>query len=448
MAPSLAFHGQPYDEDATIGAFLARALSSSEFDRLTVVVAWARFRGLRRITADLDGFAKRGGTSRLIVGIDEGIATRPGLLLALKHFNEVFVLHDTPGITFHPKLYLAEGNAAAALLVGSGNLTAGGLYSNYEASLEATFQLPAEDGDPALSDARAYVESLLSDSAICLPLDPDLLERLVENPRYAVSKREPRRTRKEGLPDGLEPEDVDPTAEESGTQAPDSSRLFGKSSKKKAPIPPLPAGAQQELRDLEGDEESTPPVPAPAGAQPSNATGSPSVSTPAPVVLPPEMAEMTDPVLIAELSKSRGGPSQANFHVEHFTEYFGAQKDQKRPLTLRQVLLDGSLEPDEPRETVPVASQNYRFEVNGLRGHDYPDGDLAPIAIFLQREADVYLYRVLWPEDRAYPLVTTYLDKIAGARTGRRRMRQKRTTVEGLSEAWPQNPFLAALAAS
>src|SRR5438067_1423065 len=122
----------------------------------------------------------RGGVARLIVGIDEGIATRPGLILALRHFSEVYVLHDRPGLTFHPKLYLAEGETSAELLVGSGNLTAGGLFSNYEAALQVTFSLPEEHADPALSQAREYIDRLLNDTQICLNLDEDLVERLAE----------------------------------------------------------------------------------------------------------------------------------------------------------------------------------------------------------------------------------------------------------------------------
>src|ERR1700722_3048751 len=122
MTPEIDFLGQPYDADATSGAFVRRLLADDRYDRFTAVVAWARFRGVRRISDELGALRERGGTARLIVGIDEGIATRPGLIIALRHFAEVYVLHDRPGLTFHPKLYLAEGDTSAALLVGSGNL--------------------------------------------------------------------------------------------------------------------------------------------------------------------------------------------------------------------------------------------------------------------------------------------------------------------------------------
>jgi len=45
--------------------------------------------------------------------------------------------------TFHPKLYLFKSADAADLVVGSGNLTTGGLFTNYEASLALSLDLTA-----------------------------------------------------------------------------------------------------------------------------------------------------------------------------------------------------------------------------------------------------------------------------------------------------------------
>src|SRR4051794_35549765 len=50
VAPDLEFLGQPYDEDATAGAFVRRVLRDEAYGHFTAVVAWARFRGIRRIS--------------------------------------------------------------------------------------------------------------------------------------------------------------------------------------------------------------------------------------------------------------------------------------------------------------------------------------------------------------------------------------------------------------
>ena len=444
MPPTLDFHGQPYDAGTTTGAFMGRVLLDERFDSFTAVVAWARFRGIRRISEELDTLRERGGVARLIVGIDEGIATRPGLILALRHFSEVYVLHDRPGLTFHPKLYLAEGETRAALLVGSGNLTAGGLFSNYEAALEATFSLPEEAAAPALSEARAYIDRLLSDKEICLRLDEDVVEQLVADPRYGVSTKELRQSRSDKLPDGLEPDDVDPIADEAGSATGAQEQLFGASAHRKAPVPPLPPDAERELREIEGVSDEPAPRPSPAGSEQPPAPAESEPRGRARRVIPREVRRLDLPVFIAELSKSRGA-TQANFHVEHYRGYFGALLGSKTQLTLRQVRSDGSLAPDEPRETVEVASKNYRLELDGLRGRDYPPGDLTPISIFVQRSPKLFYYQSLWPSDEGHAEMVAYLDLAEGVRRGRSRMRQCRTTIDRLEEAWPDSPLLTAL---
>lgn len=254
MAPELRFRGQPFGDRDTVGAFLAETLSEKSFSRLTIVVAWARFGGLRRFQSEFKAFRGRGAKLRVILGIDEGIATVPGLSLAIKSADEVFVFHDRGARTFHPKLYLAEGEEKARLLVGSSNLTAGGLFSNYEAALEADYALPAEEGDEALAAARGYIDKLLEDDEVCLPLDSALLKRLIDSPRYAISGRESRSAG--NRPKGVGEEEVDERGETGGK----GEEIFGKSRHRKASVPRLPKKAAGDLKRI---EPKTAPLPAP-----------------------------------------------------------------------------------------------------------------------------------------------------------------------------------------
>ncbi|HEV7563735.1 MAG TPA: phospholipase D family protein [Solirubrobacterales bacterium] len=253
MAPKLQFRGQPFRDEDTAGAYLERVLADRAISSLTIVVAWARFGGLRRFKPDFKAFRKRGGTLRVILGIDEGIATVPGLSLAIELADEAFVFHDRSSRTFHPKVYFAEGDARAVLLVGSSNVTAGGLFSNYEASLEAEFALPDDEAEPALRDARAFIATLLEDDELCLPLDSALLKRLVDSSRYAISDRE-RRSRG-SRPSGIGSEDVD----ERGETGEAGEEIFGKSRHRKAPVRKLPKTAGAELKRI---EPKTAPAPA------------------------------------------------------------------------------------------------------------------------------------------------------------------------------------------
>src|SRR5690348_11934629 len=75
-----------------------------------------------------------GGTARIILGIDEGGASIEGLRSAISDFDQATILHDTSG-TFHPKLYIVSCKTASVIVVGSGNMTRGGLFENYEAGV-------------------------------------------------------------------------------------------------------------------------------------------------------------------------------------------------------------------------------------------------------------------------------------------------------------------------
>lgn len=258
VVPELDFHGQPFEEEDAAGAFLRRALADDSIQSLSVAVAWARFGGLARLQAEVEEFRNRGGTVQAIVGIDEGVATRPGLRKALAMFDTVHILHDPSGRTFHPKVYLAEGPAKALLLVGSSNATAGGLFFNYEASVEAEFRLPDEDGEPALAKARAYFQLLREDEEICVELTDELIDELLDDPRYPIAETERRGKREQPvqLPEGAEEDELD--AEVVGAGHETARAIFGTTRHAKPTVPPLPAGARQQLTEFEAETDAPP----------------------------------------------------------------------------------------------------------------------------------------------------------------------------------------------
>ena len=280
--PSLEFRGQPFDNDGSVGEVLRRLLLDDEVERITVVVAWARLRGLGRLREELAAFKAR-ATSTIILGIDEGGATRPGLLAARAYFSEAFVYHDPAPGTFHPKLYLAEGPSKAVLLVGSNNATPGGLFLNYEASLEAEFSLPSEAGEPALLGAQAYVHQLRDDEEVCLTITDDLIERLASSGRYRVSPNERRAPGMvASVPSGADDDDVDQDDAPVDTASADEA-IFGKTRYPRSSVPPLPGEAAEELASWELEVEPDEGDPA------EGAVTASTVSTPPPPTLAPQV---------------------------------------------------------------------------------------------------------------------------------------------------------------
>ena len=94
--------------------------------------------------------------------------------------GSVLIFKNANRSTFHPKIYLFKSATAAAVVVGSGNLTEGGLFTNYEASLLLRLDL-AVPADAALlaSMLQALDEWSTPTLGLCYPLDPTLLAQLV-----------------------------------------------------------------------------------------------------------------------------------------------------------------------------------------------------------------------------------------------------------------------------
>jgi hypothetical protein len=284
VSPSLRLLHQPSPHDGTLAAFLQRTLGDPDIDVLVVVVAWARFGGLARIQRDIEAFRARGGTTKIILGIDAGGATRPGLLLASTMFDEAFVFHDPAGGTFHPKLYLASGREKAFLVVGSSNATAGGLFGNYEASLEALFDLPSEQDDPALVSAHDYLAELLGESELCLRLDAEMIDRLGLDRRYRVAGNELRGKRSPFR--SAASEDSGGGIAGSSDDRRGGADIFGTRKTPRRGTPALSAEARSQLASLEiasdddaGDEAEI--VARPRGSLP--AAGAPPTPQPAAV---------------------------------------------------------------------------------------------------------------------------------------------------------------------
>lgn len=271
----LRFIGQPFADSDQIGNVLAAALRAGGASSMWVATAWAKRSGIGRIQAPLADFRASGGASEIVVGIDEGGATREGLELCLEIFDRAFIYHDPGTRTFHPKIYSVETVDHATVIIGSGNLTKGGLYTNYEAA----FILDVERDDPewAIRDeVRSFFDALLGAGEAIRPLDTDLITVLAEEGWVTSEARQNRRRAAESRQRG------------------DRRRLFGNAvtGLAGAPPPTLPA-----LPDEEEDEDTPLPAAPPTGpASPVPPAAGPTTPAPAPA---PDVLESWSKVLAA-----------------------------------------------------------------------------------------------------------------------------------------------------
>ncbi|MGH3283294.1 MAG: phospholipase D-like domain-containing protein, partial [Streptosporangiaceae bacterium] len=154
---------QPFEDDLSLYTVLESALTDDRFDGFTAVVAWAKKSGLSRIRPLIQRFRARGGTARILLGIDEGGASLEGLDAAIGDFDEQFVLNDAESGTFHPKMYIFNGEAVSIIVIGSSNLTRGGLFANYEAGMRLELDLTQRPDAQVHETVTSYVRRLLED---------------------------------------------------------------------------------------------------------------------------------------------------------------------------------------------------------------------------------------------------------------------------------------------
>jgi len=100
----------------------------------------------------------------IIAGIRNGITSAQGLLASLE-FGCTTLAVDTGSrnVIFHPKIYFARSATSARLVLGSANLTIGGLNSNIEASIAMTLDLGDEDDAGFVADIQAKIDGMRAD---------------------------------------------------------------------------------------------------------------------------------------------------------------------------------------------------------------------------------------------------------------------------------------------
>lgn len=130
----------------------------NRFSRIAFVSAFVGLRAILRLRERLLSKVENGTALSLTIGIDLGGTSREVVEELLRWDCETFIFHNPIGrATFHPKLYLFQGESTATLFIGSNNLTDGGFYTNYEATTRYDFNFP-EDQD----DFQTIIEPLLS----------------------------------------------------------------------------------------------------------------------------------------------------------------------------------------------------------------------------------------------------------------------------------------------
>ena len=165
-----------------LGNRLIELLDSQDYHILNIVVAFAKNSGVLRIKDALERFRGRGGKVNIYVGVDLGGTSYEALTSLLLLTDSLNVVHSEKGQTFHAKIYQFLGQDKGLIVVGSHNLTGGGLWTNFESSVIVTLETTSINDKRILKSLDDYINDLniLKDSFMKISLQ-DEIDKLLEN---------------------------------------------------------------------------------------------------------------------------------------------------------------------------------------------------------------------------------------------------------------------------
>lgn len=167
-----------------LGDHLKHLLAEGQWARFRAAVAFVKRSGTRHIMAELSALAQSCEVE-FIVGVDHDGTSCEGLrdlLDAVAPRGRVLVFHNRLPFTFHPKVYLFSNRIAAHVLIGSGNLTEGGLFTNYECGLSLALDLTNPDQAAVFASIDQGFDSWTDPSAgTALALNDELLAKWRES---------------------------------------------------------------------------------------------------------------------------------------------------------------------------------------------------------------------------------------------------------------------------
>ncbi len=266
---------QPHGQ--RLGDYLLEQLGSNEWTSFRAAIAFVKVSGVAHLEQALAAFSQRAHVC-LSIGVSLRGTSKEGLerlAAAIGSKGEVWIFFNEKGLTFHPKMYLFSNPEQASLVVGSGNLTEGGLFDNYEASLEIPLNLANESDRRTYDEAVAVLDRWQDErSGLAHRLTPEFLLELVQE-GYVPPER--LATQAEELPAPTEQRE-----REAGEERPTRRKLFGSVA---VPAPPALPEAPQAI-----------PAPAPpTGEAPTTAATRTPTPAPAPTESIPAAPAATPP---------------------------------------------------------------------------------------------------------------------------------------------------------
>lgn len=317
-------------------------------------------------------------TDKALDKFAELIAKYDGKLVVKAFYNK------RKGRIFHPKLSWFKGEEQFAIIIGSSNLTEGGLRRNIEGYFYAVYD---NDDFSIVEDEWTNWTAENEDNLLEIS-DTRVIERCKLNKR----KRALQRRIEDKLNEELEVAEPINDFEEVDININDA--------------------ILRSLPDEDEDEDES--------------------------YLDDWNITIESEVLIAEIPRSGDRWNQANFGKSVFEDFFGATPGDNSQRILLKHITDTNVGETEVRPSISVKSNNYRFELDAAKHLDYPNTG-TPICIFVKVSVRQFLYTLIMPEDVDYNRVKEVLIRL-NPNPGRY-MRREILKVDGVISELDNLPF-------
>lgn len=174
-------HGLKKDDGLNVGNQINAAFNSELYTEFTGFVAFTSVGGVKKLTESIENAKSSYDKLVFYLGIDNQGTSKEALELLMQNEVESYVFYrEEINKTYHPKLYLFEGDVHSRIILGSSNMTNSGLTSNIEASVLMDFRTKTDrQGSKLVREIKEYFEELLSQKSKYLnKLTPRFIEEL------------------------------------------------------------------------------------------------------------------------------------------------------------------------------------------------------------------------------------------------------------------------------
>ncbi|UDM62952.1 phospholipase D family protein [Pseudoalteromonas piscicida] len=182
---------QPNGSNRLKAVIEAHLKAVDTYDDFVCAVAYAKSGILKQLKPLFDSWKSKGNKLKAFVGIDQKITSHEALTFLLQNFHEAKIINHK-ATTFHPKVFIFKGRQRATVIIGSNNLTFGGLEQNFESAAVIEYDLTTHNDFVKFDSFYSKVTELQdNENGISLDITEQNIELLKANKLVSSEARVP-----------------------------------------------------------------------------------------------------------------------------------------------------------------------------------------------------------------------------------------------------------------